>query len=199
MYEQASEQLNNTIQNYKSNWLTDLTNIEMYCKELLSDIVQLENEKRQFVILSPENEIITEVIGLQTGKFILSGQTIAYISSNDTLIAECYVSPSDISYIMVNQAVSFRFDAYNYNEWGMLQGTVYQIIHDISSINNQPVFRVQCKLNQTKLQLPNGYKRNIQKGLSFTAHFYLNRRSLWQLLFDDVDNWLNPKLHTKKG
>ena len=42
--------------------------------------------------------------------------------------------------------------------------------------------------------LQSGYKGKISKGMTFTARFYLVERTLWQLLFDRVDDWFNPNL-----
>ena len=33
-----------------------------------------------------------------------------------------------------------------------------------------------------------------KKGMTVQARFIVARRSFWQLLFDKVDNWLNPNL-----
>ena len=137
---------------------------------------------------------LLQVAGFQKGNFISPAQTLAYISSNNMLLAECYISPSDIGYIRQNQSATFQFDAFNYNDWGIVQGKVSQVLHDVVLIDQKPMFRVRCTLDKNSLQLKNGYRGNIQKGLTFTARFKLNRRSLWQLLFDKVDNWLNPKI-----
>ena len=80
----------------------------------------------------------------------------------------------------------------------MGRGKVKEVLSDVVLIEQKPMFRVRCSLNNSSLQLKNGYQGNIQKGLTFTARFHLNRRSLWQLLFDKVDNWLNPKLLAEK-
>ena len=80
----------------------------------------------------------------------------------------------------------------------MIHGKVSQLLNDVVLIDQKPMFRVRCVLDKNSLQLKNGYQGNIQKGLTFTARFQLNRRSLWQLLFDKVDNWLNPKLLAEK-
>ena len=76
----------------------------------------------------------------------------------------------------------------------MGRGKVKEVLSDVVLIDQKPMFRVRCTLNKSSLQLKNGYQGNIQKGLTFTARFQLNRRNLWQLLFDKVDNWLNPKI-----
>jgi len=130
--------------------------------------------------------------GVRNGNFITPGQVIAQISGNHDLLVECFVSPSDIGFIRENQKVRFQLDAFNHNQWGMAQGKVLEISRDIIMVDNQPVFRVRSSLNNEYLQLRNGYQGNLTKGMTLTARFRLTERTLWQLLFDRVDNWLNP-------
>ena len=193
-FEKANEQLKALEQDYQTNWVADQTTLNQQNIELASNIKQLEKEKNQYVILAPMSGTLLQVAGFQKGNFISPSQNLAYISSNNVLLAECYISPSDIGYIQQNQQVIFQFDAFNYHDWGMVQGNVSQVLNDVVLINQKPMFKVRCSLNKNSLKLKNGYRGDIQKGLTFTARFQLNRRSLWQLLFDKVDNWLNPKL-----
>jgi len=197
-YEKANEQLKALEQDYQTNWVADQTTLNQQNIELASNIKQLEKEKNQYVILAPMSGTLLQVAGFQKGNFISPSQNLAYISSNNVLLAECYISPSDIGYIQQNQQVIFQFDAFNYHDWGMVQGNVSQVLNDVVLINQKPMFKVRCSLNKNSLKLKNGYRGDIQKGLTFTARFQLNRRSLWQLLFDKVDNWLNPKLIAEK-
>ena len=197
-YDKASEQLIALEQDYQTNWVADQTTLNQQNIELASNIKQFEKEKNQYVILAPITGTLVQVAGFQKGNFISPSQNLAYISSNNALLAECYISPSDIGYIRQNQKVNFQFDAFNYRDWGMIYGSVKEVLSDVVLIDQKPMFRVRCILNKNSLQLKNGYQGNIQKGLTFTARFQLNRRSLWQLLFDKVDNWLNPKLLAEK-
>jgi len=197
-YDKAVEQLGNAQQEYLTTWQSEQTNLSIQNQELESNIKQIEKEKRQYVILAPMSGTLIQVAGFQSGNFITPGQNLAFISTNNILLAECYISPSDIGYIQQNQQVTFQFDAFNYRDWGMVNGTVTQVLHDVVLIDQRPMFRVRCALDKNSLNLKNGYQGNIQKGLTFTARFQLNRRSLWQLLFDKVDNWLNPKLLAQK-
>jgi len=197
-YDKAVEQLRTAQQEYLTIWQSEQTSLKIQNKELESNIKQIKKEKRQYIILAPMSGTLLQVAGFQSGNFITPGQNLAYISSNNVLLAECYISPSDIGYIHQNQQVSFQFDAFNYHDWGMVKGKVSQVLHDVVLIDQKPMFRVRCILDKMSLKLNNGYQGNIQKGLTFTARFQLNRRSLWQLLFDKVDNWLNPKLLAAK-
>ena len=124
---------------------------------MYSQIKQIHEEQKQYVILSPSSGKLLQVAGFQSGNFIAPGQPLAYISSGDSLIAECYVSPTEIGYIEENQQVTFRFDAFNYREWGVIEGEVTEVLHDVIQIDNQPAFRVRCLLHDDTLYLKNGW------------------------------------------
>ena len=47
-------------------------------------------------------------------------------------------------------------------------------------------------LDSQQLHLKNGFKGNLKKGMTLQARFVVARRSLWELLFDKVDDWVNP-------
>ena len=191
-YDNAERGRDNLREQYRNRWQAECTNYEQEIKSLQADILRLADEKTKYVLLAPVSGAIIQFSGIQRGNFISPGQTVAQISTNTDLLVECYVSPSDIGYIKENQKVKFQLDAFNYNQWGMAQGTVTEISKDIVSIGENPVFRVRCSLDNKYLQLKTGYHGNLKKGMTLTGRFYLTDRTLWQLLFDKVDNWLNP-------
>ena len=48
-----------------------------------------------------------------------------------------------------------------------------------------------CQPNGFELQYEEK-KVNVKKGMTLTVNFILTERTLAQLLFDDVSEWLNP-------
>jgi HlyD family secretion protein len=125
---------------------------------------------------------------------MVPNQQIARISPDDDLVVECYVSPSNIGLISSDMKVTFQFHSFNYNQWGTGSGRVTQISGNVININEKPFFKVRCSLEQNSLSLKNGYKGILKKGMTLTGRFILIRRSLFQLLYDKTDNWLNPKI-----
>ena len=92
-----------------------------------------------------------------------------------------------------NQKVTFQIDAFNYNQWGLLEGKVIDIDKNITIQENQAFFKVRCSLKTKTMQLKSGYKTQVSKGMTLTTRYIITRRSLFELLFDKVDDWLNPK------
>jgi HlyD family secretion protein len=192
--EKAKSLLINLKEEFFASWQSERTRLEIENQTLVSTVRQIEKNKRSYVIIAPLSGALVQVSGFQAGNFIAPNQAIAYISASDSLLAECYIAPSDIGYISEQQPVVFQFDAFDYREWGLIEGQVTEILKDIVTQSNQPVFRVRCKLNTSCLELKNGYQGCVQKGMTVTGRFHLARRSLWQLMFDKIDNWMNPKI-----
>jgi HlyD family secretion protein len=192
-YETAVRQRDNLREQFLNRWQAERTNYELEITGLHADIRRLEDEQTKYVVKAPTSGAVIQFSGIEQGSFIAPGQTIGYISNDNHLLVECYVSPVDIGYVKENQQVAFQLDAFNYNQWGLAHGRIQEISKDIVLMNEQPVFRIRCSLDTKFLQLKNGYKGNLKKGMSLTGRFYLTDRSLWQLLFDKVDDWMNPK------
>lgn len=193
-YKTAGSQKALVKQQQISNWQAEKTRLEYENKDLHSQLLQLQKRKTQYIITAPVSGNIVQYNGIQTGNFIQAGQSVALITASDTLLIECYISPIDIGYIEKGQKVQVQADAYNYQQWGLLLGEVTEILPDIVELNNQTYFRVRCAMNRNYLELANGYKGYMKKGMTVTGRFYLTRRSLAQLLFDKIDNWMNPKI-----
>ena len=179
-----------------AQWQAQKRDTERQLRSLGSEITRINQEQKNYVITAPISGRLVNFSGIQKGNFIIQGQNIGEISPEESLVAECLVSPKDIGFIKVGQKVKFQVDTYNYNQWGLLEGKVMDIDQNIT-VNQQTgeaYFKVRCIMDKNYLQLKNGYKGQVGKGMTLTARFYLLDRTLWQLLFDRVDDWFNPNL-----
>lgn len=179
-----------------AQWQTQKRETQRQLRTFSSEIQRIDQEQKNYIITAPISGRLTNFSGIQKGNFLIQGQVIGEISPEESLIIECLVLPKDIGFINIGQDVKFQIDTYNYNQWGLLNGKVQEIDQNIK-VNEQTgeaYFRVLCKMNNNYLQLKSGYKGNIKKGMTLTARFHLIDRTLWQLLFDRVDDWVNPKL-----
>ncbi|WP_254411584.1 HlyD family secretion protein [Dyadobacter diqingensis] len=175
-------------------WQSDLSSQRENLQQLYAEEKQLAEQQKNYVVNAPVAGTMQQISGKYTGSFIQAGESLGIISPDDSLIiAECYVSPQDIGLIKKGQHVLFRMDAFNYNEWGMVNGKVEDIARDFTIMQDRPVFKVKCSLDRKKLQLKNGYQVALTKGLSLRAEFVITKRSLYQLIYDKADDWLNPR------
>jgi len=194
--EKATNDLEQIKQNQLSQWQTELRSYEKEWLDLNGQLAQLQREKENLIIKAPVSGNIQSMAGLYKGSLVFTNQDIAQISPDTSLLVEAYVNPNNIGLIQKNMPARFQVDAFNYNQWGMATGKVLEISHDIHVVNNKPVFKVKCVLDKEFLQLKNGYKGYLKKGMSLQARFIVTERTLWQLLYDKVDDWVNPNTYT---
>lgn len=161
-------------------------------RELESQLLRLQKEKANLSIKAPISGTLQNLAGVYPGTMVFTNQELAQISPDTSLLAIAYVQPSDIGLVQKKMDVRLQVDAFNYNQWGMATGKVIDVAQDIKIIDNKPVFEVRCSLDKDFLQLKNGYKGFLKKGMTVHARFIVAERSLWQLLYDKVDDWVNP-------
>ena len=195
-YQGLQSQVSGIREQQLAQWQAQKRDVERQIRALVAEVQRINQEQKNYIITAPISGRLVNFSGIQKGNFIIQGQNIGEISPEESLVAECLVSPKDIGFIKIGQNVKFQVDTYNYNQWGLLEGKVKEIDQNIT-VNQQSgdaYFRVLCTMDKNFLQLKNGYKGQIGKGMTLTARFHLTDRTLWQLLFDRVDDWFNPNL-----
>lgn len=178
----------------KLKWEEKLNDYEIEFRLLNIEFEKLLHLKRRCIVLAPVNGTIQELKGIEPKSFLAQNQHIANISPDDSLIAEIYVTPQNIGFIKKGQHINIQIDAYNYREWGLLKGKILEISEDVVVINREYYFKVRCRISKDYLQLKNNFRGYLKKGMTFTANIIHNKRSLYNLLFDKINNIVNPKV-----
>jgi len=199
MLNSEKDNLNQILISQKSLWQNDLTLRKNDSVRLLADLKQCLEELTNRIVVAPTSGEIIQSSDILPGSIVTPGQKIAEISPEGELIATCFVKPADIGLIHEKQKVKIQVDAFNFNEWGMLQGNIIDISDDMILENGSAAyFRVKCKPEKKFLSLKNGYKAEIKKGMSLNIRILVTRRSLYHLLFDKADKWFNPYTYVKE-
>jgi HlyD family secretion protein len=197
--DELTNQINITKKKQQSHWERQRAELEISRRTEVANLKKLRLEQKHYVIIAPISGTIVNYKGYAAGTFINNAHVIAEISPDQKLVVECLVATQDIGLVHATQRVRFQMDAYNYNYWGLVEGEVVDIDQHVSQQNDQLFVKVRCRLNRMHLKLKNGYQAGIRKGMTLSAHFIVTRRSLYQLLFDHVDAWLNPITNGQKS
>ncbi|AEI48855.1 HlyD family secretion protein [Runella slithyformis] len=193
-YQNVQAQYQTTIERHISEWQTALSRFRMDLDELRAQERQWGKERELYTLKAPISGNVSQLAGKYTGGYLQAGELLGVISPDSNLVVECYVAPKDIGLLKKGMKTRIQMDAFDYNQWGLAEGVVSEIANDLTiSDNQQPFFKVKCKLLQNHLALPNGYKGVLKKGMTLRTHFIVARRSLFDLLYDKADDWLNPK------
>lgn len=177
---------------YQRNWAQEKQRYHNQIQELNTQLQKLLQEQNNYIIKAAITGNITQFTDVRPGNFLGLGQVIGEISAADELLVETYVSPSDIGLLHKDLPVKFQIDAFNSQQWGLASGYITEIAKDIVIIQDAPVFLVKCSMEQKSLILKNGYEGRFQKGMTLTSHFSVAKRSIYDLLYDKMDDWLDP-------
>lgn len=174
------------------SWQQDLAKYRLELSQYLQQTNQINTDASYFDIKAPVCGVIQGINNRYSGGLLQANETLCTISPEGVLIGECYVQTKDIGLLKIGQSARYQIEAFDYNYFGVLTGKIMAIDNDFTIVSNTPVIKVRCSFDSTQLHLKNGFSGQLKKGLNFQAIFMVSRRSLWQLLFDKMDDWLNP-------
>jgi multidrug resistance efflux pump len=192
-YTQEQKALDRILISQKSIWQADLMTRRNEATSLSAEVKRLYEELNNRIVTAPLAGEIIQSSDLQTGTMLYVNQKIAELSPRGELIAICFVSPKDIGMLNRDQKIRIQVDALNQNEWGLLDASIIDISDDmIVESSSSYYFRLRCRPELMYMELRNGVKADLKKGMSFTARIIVTRRTLFNLIFDKAGKWFNP-------
>ena len=180
------------VERMRSAWSDDQARIADEIRRLTVERAELTATLARHVVIAPVDGTVELTAALSPGSVLQRGERVATLSPNTELIGEALLTARDIALVRRGTPVRLMVDALNYREWGPVDATVVTVADDAVLTGDQPVFRVRCQLANRELRLRGGQRASLSKGMTFRARFVIAERSLLQLLFDGVNDWLNP-------
>ncbi len=152
---------------------------------LQSEIGGVELSLQQTTIAAPVSGIITTLDVRGAGAVLQVGQTIATISpSGARLVVEAQVLNKDIAFIEAGLPVKLKFDAFPFQDYGVVEGKVIAISPDAQSDKDSGSFyKVTIVPQQTEI-VAKGKKLPLRPGLAVSADIVTERKSVMSLILD---------------
>lgn len=159
------------------------------------DLRQLELQRHESVLRSPIDGVI--VSGqIDPGDVLEPGKPVLKIAPRDGYRFETTIASEDVGQVKVGMPVRIRFDAYDYQQYGSLEGRVAYISPDSRPIEqptghaagpaaNSAAYLVRIEMQAN--EVGRGSLRGaIKLGLGGTADIITDRESLLVLLFKRI-------------
>ncbi len=191
-YERLSANIQASKEQQIAKWQQELAQYQLEKNQYESANQQLQEDDNFYSIKAPIDGVLQNFNKYYQGSLVQAGEVLAIISPQAELIAECYVNTRDVGLLKLNQTALFQIDAFDYNYFGIVTGRIFSIDNDYIIIENKPMFKVRCSVDKKQLHLKNGFTGNLKKGMTLQSRFVVTNRTLWQLLFDKIDDWVNP-------
>ena len=152
------EQVKTEIKQVKITFQKEATQELTLAKDELARVEQSVISKKDRVtratVRSPVTGIVQRLFYNTIGGVIKAGEPIIeIIPTNDTLIINTKIRPSDIAFISLSQPAIVRFTAYDFSIYGSLRGKVINISADtiIDKMDKKSYYQVEIKTNKNYL------------------------------------------------
>ena len=189
---QASAVFQLQISKQISQWQKELIEQQKLLVAYKTENSNLLANAQSYIVKAPITGTVLMQEPLYTGAAVLPSGELLSISPAQDLIVECLISPSDRVTIYHGQTITYSIPEIRNQMSTTFEGKVISIAEDYTLVNNKPLFRVKCSLNQTRVQLQNGFSYVLGRGLLLETRFLLARKSCWELLYQQLYDWFNP-------
>ena len=192
-YLQAELNILNAQTSYSEQINSSISEINSKLKQAESELEKYQLSLEYQKITAPVNGYINSIAVNNIGETVTSAQQIATIVPADTPVEMvCYVKNMDIADIEIGMDAEIKLEAYPYNKYGTVKGTVKYI--SPSSFNSEQLGSVYL----VKLEIadvPEGI--NIVSGLSGSVEIKTDKRTVMEYFLDPIIKGFGESLKEK--
>jgi multidrug efflux pump subunit AcrA (membrane-fusion protein) len=154
---------------------------------LRDELVAIERAIAKGAITAPVDGTITALDVMHAGTVIRAGQAVAAIAPADApLIVDAQVPNARIGFVAKGLPVKIKLDAFPFQDYGSMSGTIVDISADARSKDQQASFyRVLIAPHHGELTA-HGKKLRLRPGLSLTAEIVTQRKTVLDILLAPV-------------
>jgi len=152
---------------------------------LQSEVTAAELSLKYTTITAPASGVITTLEVRGAGTIIQSGQKVATIApAGARLLVEAQVPNKDIAFIERGMPVKLKLDAFPFQDYGILSGTIVEVSPDAQAGKEGGSFyKVMVAPGQTGIAAK-GKTIPLRPGLALTAEIVTERKTILNLILE---------------
>lgn len=138
------------------------------------------------MIVAPVSGIVTELAFTQPGDKIAANTPLGGIAPNDSrTVINVEIPESDRAFLKIGQPVKLKFNAFPYQRYGFIDGTLEYLSPTtrVSKQSNVPVYKGRVSLGKNFFEI-NEVRYPIRYGMMATAEIVVRERRLIDLALD---------------
>jgi adhesin transport system membrane fusion protein len=187
----------------QNRYLTDanneLTRVASELSQTKENASAREDAFLRTTIRSPMKGIVKNVQITTVGGVVQAGQPILEIvPTEDAMLVEAYVKPSEVAFLKVGQAAVVKLTAYDFNKYGGLEGVLEHLSPDTMRDEKQkkpgnPVeleegfYRIIVRVQETT-DLRNGLRLIPSPGMTASVEIRTGYKTVLEYLFRPLQN-----------
>lgn len=165
----------------------EMTQIQARIVETQTLISSAQTRLERRFIYAPIDGMISALNLTNTGEVVQPGQTLAEITPKDTsLVLSASLPIKEAGFVQTGMPVKVKFDAYPYQDYGVIEGTVVSISPDTKQIEQMGSFyQVTVELEQDHI-IEEGQPIQFKPGQTASADIVIRKRRIIDLLLDPI-------------
>jgi hemolysin D len=150
-------------------------------------LTQAKNKLKQRFLYAPINGVISALNVHNTGEVVQPGQTIAEMTPTEApLVLEVSLPNREAGFVKTGMPVQVKFDAFPYQNYGIVSGKVISISPDAKTDERLGVFyRAQVSLDRDSVKA-NNQTWKLKAGQTASAEIVIRQRSIADVLLDPL-------------
>lgn len=191
--EQAEIKINDTKTQYSAQINSQLSQISSQLDEIEANLEKYRLSKEYQNITAPVDGYVNSVAVNTLGETVTSAQDLVTIVPDNTPVEMiCYVKNMDIADIEIGMEAEIKLEAYSYNKYGTVKGTVKHISpSSFSSEQLGSVYLVKIDITD----IPKGI--NLTSGLSGSVEIKTGKRTVMSYFLDPIIKGFGESLKEK--
>lgn len=165
----------------------ELTQIKSKIAETQTMLAQAKNKFKQRFLYAPVSGMISTLNVHNTGEVVQTAQTIAEMTPNQApLVLEVSLPNREAGFVKTGMPVKVKFDAFPYQNYGVISGKVISISPDAKTDERLGVFyRVEVSLDRDSVTA-NNQTWKLKAGQTASAEIVIRQRSIADILLDPL-------------
>jgi HlyD family secretion protein len=165
----------------------DATELKSHIAESTSLLKAAQTKLGQQSLQAPVAGVVSSLNVRNTGEVAQSGQTLAEIAPNNApLVLVASLPNREAGFVEKGMPVEVKFDAYPYQDFGVIRGTVSAVSADAKGENQKDsVYKIEISLDRSYI-VNRGRKVNLKAGQTANAEITIRQRRIADILFDPI-------------
>lgn len=191
--EQTDLKISDTKTQYNAQINSKISEIESQITEIETNLEKYRLSKEYQNITAPVNGYVNSIAVNTIGEAVTSAeQLITIVPDNTPVEMVCYVKNMDIADIEIGMETEIKLEAYPYNKYGTVKGTVKYISpSSFSSEQMGSVYFVKIEV----ADVPEGI--NVIAGLSGSVEIKTDKRTVMEYFLDPIMKGFGESLKEK--
>ena len=165
----------------------ELTQLQAKITETKNLLTAAETKLKERFVYAPVSGVVLSLDLTNIGEVVQPGQTIAEIGPEDApLVLSAKLPNPEAGFIDVGMSVQLKFDAYPYQDYGVVSGKVTSVSPDTEQDEQMgDVYQVEIALERNYVT-ENGEKISFKPGQTANADIIIRRRRIADILLDPI-------------